>query len=256
MNIIGQKAAGYEQRERELSVFTSGGNEVIIGFISESTVQTRVRFSKDEEFDKSYAIEEMPLRNAAVTFEETADVYQISSPKISVKIYKEDMRIEYLKNGNIITSVKAMGRDRDGVYCVHPMGEREHFYGLGEDNRAYLGNMDRRGTKRELITGQQINVGHVTADIPVSFFMSTGETSPYGIFADSSYRMVFDMGSTSPDEYSRKADGGSLVYYLFEGDDLGGVLNEYTGLTGKRSMPPQWALGYIQCKCSYWCWEE
>lgn len=256
MKITGQKIIETGRIGNEFSFFTDNGAELIVSLLSEKTVRIAVRFDKNEKFDKSYAIEEIHYKNVDVSLDETADCYVIKSAGISVKICKSNSKIEYIKNGSIITSVKDIGRDDEQVYCVHSMAENEHFYGLGEDNDAYLGNMDRRGTARELVTGQRINIGHVTADVPVTFFMSTGENSPYGIFADSSYRMNFDMGKTSSDEYSWSADGGSFVYYLFAGDNFGEILNEYTDLTGKPSLPPLWALGYIQCKCSYWCWDE
>jgi len=256
MKITGQKIIGTKQSKYDYSFFTDNGAELIVSFISEKTLRISVRFDKSEEFDKSYAIEEIRYKNVTASFEESSDFYMISSDRISVKIYKSDLSIEYIRNGKIITSVKEIGKDCEQVYCIHGMTENEHFYGLGEDNDAYLGNMDRRGTTRDMVTGQRINIGHVTADIPVTFFMSTGENSPYGIFADSSYHMNFDMGKTNTDEYSWSADGGSFVYYLFDGDNFGDILNEYTNLTGKPSLPPLWALGYIQCKCSYWCWDE
>jgi len=256
MKITGHKIIGEEHQKNKYSFFTDNRAELIISCISEKTIRTAVRFDKEEAFDKSYAIGEIPQENANSLLRDNGDFYIIDVGRLSVKIDKENLKIEYWEDGRIITSVKEIRRDGRQVYCVHDLGENEHFYGLGEDNDAYLGNMDRRGTVRELVTGQRIHIGHVTADIPVSFFVSTGENTPYGIFADSSYRMNFDMGKASTDAYSWSADGGSLVYYFFDGDSFGDILNEYTNLTGKPSLPPLWALGYIQCRCSYWCWDE
>jgi len=256
MNILDQKIVKAESKNNEFSFFTEKGAVIIITFISERNVRTSVRFDKNEEFDKSYSIEEIHFQNVKTRLDENNDFYTAVSNGISVKIHKDGSGIEYIVNGKVITSVREIGKKENSVYCIHSMTEKEHFYGLGEDNDAYLGNMDRRGTTRDMITGQRINIGHVTADIPVTFFMSTGENSPYGIFVDSSYHMHFDMGKTYSDKYFWSADGGSFVYYLFGGDNFGDILNEYTNLTGKPSLPPLWALGYIQCKCSYWCWDE
>lgn len=256
MNILNQKIIRTENRGNEFSFFTQNGAEIIIAFISEKTVRTSVRFDRNEEFDKSYSIEEIHFENVKTQLDETNDFYAAGSDEISVKIYKDGSGIEYIRSGKIITSAKEIGKKGNAVYCIHRAADKEHFYGLGEDNDAYLGNMDRRGTSRDMVTGQRINIGHVTADIPVSFFMSTGANSPYGIFVDSSYHMDFDMGQNDPDEYSWSADGGSFVYYLFAGNNFSDILNEYTNLTGKPSLPPLWALGYIQCKCSYQNWDE
>ncbi|MCM1047430.1 MAG: DUF4968 domain-containing protein [Clostridiales bacterium] len=256
MKIIGHKIINVEQNEKDYSFFTNNGVELIISYLSAKTVRIAVRFDKNEEFDRSYAIEEIHYENVDTSFADSGEFYIIGSNCISVKIYKMDSKIEYIRNGKLITSVKEIGKDNEQFYCIHNMAPNEHFYGLGEDNDAYLGNMDRRGKKRELVTGQRINIGHVTADIPVSFFMSTGENTPYGIFVDSSYRINFDMGKNNSAEYSWSVDGGSFVYYLFAGNNFGEILNEYTNLTGKPSLPPLWALGYIQCRCSYCCWDE
>ncbi|MCM1261480.1 MAG: DUF5110 domain-containing protein [Butyrivibrio sp.] len=256
MKITGQKIINAKRNNSSYSFFTDNGAELIIDYVSEKTIRTAVRFNKNDDFDKSYAIEEIHYKDIDTTIEENNNFYMINSKCISVKIDKSNLKIEYIRDDGIITSVKEIGKDNEQVYCIHDMSENEHFYGLGEDNDAYLGSMDRRDTTRELVTGQRINIGHVTADIPVSFFMSTGENSPYGIFVDSSYRINFDMGKNNTSEYSWKNDGGSFVYYLFGGDDFKDILNEYTNLTGKPSLPPLWTFGYIQCKCSYWCWDE
>lgn len=76
------------------------------------------------------------------------------------------------------------------------------------------------------------------------------------MFVDNSWRMRFDMGKSDPASYSWRAEGGSFVQYVFAGDSLADILNEYTALTGRPSMPPLWALGYTQCRCSYWSWDE
>lgn len=248
-----QKAA---QHKDSCSFFTDNGAELIISGVSPKTLRVAVRFTPDESFDGSYAIEEDRCAYTNVQLTENDGFYTVSNGYLSVKVYKADCRIVYCGEDRQITAVKEIGMEDGHIYCVHSMTEQEHFYGLGEDNDAYLGSMDRRGAVRDLITGQKINIGHVTADIPVSFFMSTGGNMPYGIFADSSYRMRFDMGKTDPQAYSWSFDGGSFVYYLFSDDSFSGILNEYTNLTGKPSLPPLWALGYIQCKCSYWCWDE
>ena len=256
MNILEQKFIGALQQENEFSFFTKQGGRLIITFISPETIRISVQFDERESFDKSYAIEEIPYKKTDTRLEENEEHYTVASEGISVRIYKDTALIEYLKGGKIITAATELGRAEGMITCRHDMGEKEHFYGLGEDNDAYLGNMDRRGTTRDMVTGQRINIGHVTADIPVMFFMSSGENSPYGIFVDTSYMGSFDMGNTRADEYSWQLRGGSLVYYLFSGESFADILSGYTDLTGKPSMPPLWALGYIQCKCSYWSWDE
>ncbi|MDE6031002.1 MAG: DUF5110 domain-containing protein, partial [Oscillospiraceae bacterium] len=240
-----------------VTFWTDQSVRIVVTFISDKTARLYVDFSGNSKPDSSYAVEKLPAVLSDVDISETDDSFVVSSKELSVRLGRHNIHIDYLRNGTVLSSENKICRNDDGsLYCAHNMTASEHFYGLGEDNDAYLGSMDRRGTTRDMITGQRINIGHVTADIPVTFFMSTGESAPYGIFVDNSYRMLFDMGKSKDDEYFWSAEGGSFVQYFFCGDSFTDILGEYTDLTGKPSLPPLWTLGYIQCKCSYWCWDE
>ena len=49
------------------------------------------------------------------------------------------------------------------------------------------------------------------------------------------------------------ADGGEMNYYFIYGPEMTDVVSNYTDLTGRpQHMPPLWALGYHQCKWSYY----
>lgn len=247
----------FQKNGNAVAFQTDQSVRIVVTFISDKTAGLYVDFSGSSEPDRSYAIETLPTVLPEINVSETDDSFVVSSKELSVRLGKHHTRIDYLRNGAVLSSENEICRNDDGsLYCAHHMTAGEHFYGLGEDNDAYLGSMDRRGTTRDMVTGQRINIGHVTADIPVTFFMSTGESAPYGVFVDNSYRMLFDMGKSKDNEYFWHAEGGSFVQYFFCGDSFTDILSEYTDLTGKPSLPPLWTLGYIQCKCSYWCWDE
>ncbi len=48
------------------------------------------------------------------------------------------------------------------------------------------------------------------------------------------------------------ADGGELQYYYIHGPHMMDVVKSYHILTGTHPMPPLWALGYHQCRWSYY----
>ncbi len=226
--------------------------------ISEKTIKFWFDFDGNNECNKSYAITEIPDTGAVISVTENEDCYLLSTGKSGVRVYKEGIKPVFVDDKEeIVCECREIGRNDDGsVYMSHALSDDEHIYGLGEDNDVPGGNLDRRGSTREMITGQKINIGRVTADIPITFYMSTGRNKPYGIFTDNSYFMFYDIGKKKPDECCQRAVGGDLVFYFFSGDDFGSILNEYTNLTGKPPMPPIWTLGYIQCRCSYWNWTQ
>ncbi|HEY4988858.1 MAG TPA: TIM-barrel domain-containing protein, partial [Opitutaceae bacterium] len=130
----------------------------------------------------------------------------------------------------------------------------EHLLGLGQDNRNN-GRLDRRGVVRELWEGQQINSGNVTAEDPVPLLLSTGRDGhAYGVFLDNVHRLKFDLGHTQADQLRIDADGGEIDLYVIDGPTLADVIERYTSLTGRPSLPPIWALGYWQSKCTYYDW--
>ena len=257
MNLNETNILGYQQQGSEIVFTTSEDGRIHLTFVSQKTARLYVDFADEGAPEPSYAIEgDIPTLGDIQIAEDEVSI-TVSTGEMAVRLTKQNIRVDYLRGSKLLTSSIAIGREDSGaIFCRHIMGEHEHFYGLGEDNDGYLGSMDRRGITRDMVTGQRIHIGHVTADIPVTFFMSTGEGAPYGMFVDNSYRMRFDMGKTDASAYSWRAEGGSFVQYIFAGDSFADILDEYTALTGRPSMPPLWALGYTQCRCSYWCWDE
>lgn len=239
-------------------VGTDGACVVNITAVSEKTLEIWVDFDGKGERSKSYSIDKLPVNSASVTAVDKGEYYLFSAGKSAVRVYKNGIRIVFAgDDDNVICEGREVGRCDDGaVFMSHKLAGNEHIYGLGEDNDAYLGGLDRRGTTRDMITGQKINIGRVTADIPVTFYMSTGDGVPYGFFTDNSYPMFYDIGKEKADECYQRALGGDMVFYFFRGENFGDILNEYTNLTGKPPMPPLWTQGFIQCRCSYWSWTQ
>jgi len=212
--------------------------------------------------EPSYAVENEHWDYEDFTLNDTDDAITLSTAECSLVIRKRPMKVELYTSGNRFVMGEyekyGLGWSDDGaVFMYASMRKDEHFYGLGQDNDAYLGNLDRRGTTRDMITGQTISKGCVTADFPVTFFASTGNCgNGYGLYLDNTYHSEFNMGEESDDYYFFSAEGGELLFYLFYGPQFNKIINQYTNLTGKPSMPPLWALGFIQSKCTYRDWND
>ena len=116
----------------------------------------------------------------------------------------------------------------------------ERLYGLGQ---AEEGCFNLRGTMQYL---HQANL-----KIAIPFLLSDKE---YGIFLSTQSPAIFNdtqYGSylyTEADEY--------LDYYFMAGDCLDEVIGSFRQLTGKATMLPKWAFGYIQSQERYESEEE
>jgi len=118
--------------------------------------------------------------------------------------------------------------------------EGEHLYGLGQYEEGF-------GSLR----GQVVYVHQGNRQIAVPMLVST---LGYGILMDTYSPMIFsdtEYGSYLYSEVSEELD-----YYFMNGKSMNGVIKEYRYLTGKASMLPKWAFGYLQSQERYETQEE
>jgi alpha-glucosidase (family GH31 glycosyl hydrolase) len=117
------------------------------------------------------------------------------------------------------------------------MGE-QHFYGLGEGGPQF----DRLGAVRRF-WNFQVNRGQ-GADIAMPLLLSN---AGYGVFFDSSAAATLEPGDAADGAWLEyRSDAGPLDLYFIVGSDLRQVLGNVAALLGRATMPPRWALGYMQ----------
>ncbi len=214
-------------------------------------------FSPSGLFEKpaSYAVlDETP--HGEILAEEGDTCWEASVGGLSLRLEKQRPAFSVWQDGALLFSSAGEGFSwtEEGKLSMQlRLGQDEHILGLGEDNDAYHGALDRRGTVRDMVTGQTITSGCVTADIPVTFYMSS---AGYGLYVDNTHRACYDVGSTQADVLSMTFEGGEMLFYVMGGPSYQKILTAYTDITGKPSMPPLWTLGYIQSKCDYRTWDE
>ena len=126
----------------------------------------------------------------------------------------------------------------------------EHYFGLGDKP----GPLDHRDLNFALWNMDMFGWQESTDPIykSISFFLALRNDVAYGIFLDNTYRSSFDFGKEMRDAYSFGAEGGQLDYYFFYGPESKRVVSDFTGLTGRTPLPPLFALGYQQCRYSYY----
>lgn len=131
--------------------------------------------------------------------------------------------------------------------------DAESIFGLGESS----GTFNKRGLIREF---WNIDVGGHTravhANLPnmylsIPFALSIRHGRAAGLFWDNPARQRWDLGQTQFDQWTLQASAGEIDLYLFTGPTCAEIVERYTWLTGRMPMPPQWALGYQQCRYSY-----
>lgn len=126
----------------------------------------------------------------------------------------------------------------------------ENFFGLGDKS----GNMNLRGRKFQNWNTDAYSFGWDQDPLyrTIPFYIGVHQAVSYGIFFDNTFRSYFDFGNENHDKTSFWADGGELQYYYIHGPHMMDVLKRYQTLTGTHQLPPKWALGFHQCRWSYY----
>jgi alpha-glucosidase len=229
----------------------------------------RVRFTHKSEFgrDESYAVLPEMLRassgrTGAAPFQliSNGPRDRLQTSDLAVEIRRDPFRLRFLDaKSNVLdqdTDGMGMAYDPDGrVRVWKVLNDDDHFFGFGEKT----GPLDKRGLKlggadmamwNSDVYGYDNSVDPLYADIP--FFLTIRKGVAHGTFFDNTWRTSFDVGHQSLKYLQFGAEGGELNYYILAGPTPAEVLRRYRELTGPVPLPPLWALGYHQCRYSYY----
>ena len=148
--------------------------------------------------------------------------------------------VEFRNRGDVrlfSLDLASLCRGTDRRLGFEAAGE-QHFYGLGHGG----GGLDRLGTTRRL---WNCHVNHGPgADIAVPLLVSS---AGYGLFFDNPALAFLDPGPSGDTicfDYITPCP--ALDVCILFGDGMAGVLKLVAELLGAPSMPPRWALGYLQ----------
>ncbi|MEM9822900.1 MAG: glycoside hydrolase family 31 protein [Bacteroidota bacterium] len=209
--------------------------------------------------DFSYAIDpQFQRKPVEFTFAETASHVLLQTPLLSCFVNKADLKVR-IENAEGQT----LSEDEKGFYARSTilngfeeisMSKKavkgEYFLGLGDKS----GQLNLRGGQFVNWNTDSFAFGAQTDPLyrSIPFYYGIREKQCYGIFFDNSYRTHFDFDQKENGETRFWADGGALNYYFFAGPTNDQVAQAYTRLTGKPELPPIWALGFHQCRWSYY----
>lgn len=142
-----------------------------------------------------------------------------------------------------------ISRTRDGFLLSLPLGDGARAYGLGEKT----GGLDKAGrswvfwnTDEPWHTG---NKDPLYQSIPVVYLVGGNGVST--IFVDSTATIWFDIGEGEAGRLQIEVFDTETALYLRHDPALPAAVTAYTGLTGRTPLPPEWALGFQQCRYSY-----
>lgn len=223
----------------------------------------RFRYTTTGKFDNdfSYAITIHASRGYnKLEVEEEKDCFTITTSKLICKVEKASMLVRiYDALDGMLINEDEIGFHWEESYQyggnIVKMSKISHktesYYGLGDKPvQASL-----KGRRFENWVTDSYAYGKDTDPIykTIPFYTGINNNKAYGIFFDNTFRSHFDFAQERRNVTSFWADGGEMNYYFIYGPQMEDVVVSYTDLTGKpHQLPPLWALGFHQCKWSYY----
>jgi len=253
-----------------LGIKTVHADNTTINIQSENDIQlkiefltptmVRVRYAVGElQDDFSYAIDKRFTKlEQHIIIDEEPKVYRFIGKQISCRVSKKDLTIAfYDQNKKLINQDAKPVRFRSTIQKGFIEAEvkkksikTETFYGLGDKSCS----LELRGQKLHNWNTDAFAYGVKTDPLykTIPFYYGLKQGLGYGIFHDNSFRSHFDFDQQATGEVTYTAEGGEINYYFIQGPALTSVAEQYAKLTGVPELPPMWALGFHQCRWSYY----
>jgi len=258
-NIFPGKLTSFDHVVDTLTFHADNGVILQMQIFRDNLIRFKYGTGGELEKDFSYAVEATSNRGYnKLSVVEKEDFYEITTSKIVCHIAKADLKSRIFDLiGNIICEDE-LGFHYEESYQyggeVVKMSKKaqsgESYYGLGDkpaDNNLRAKRFEMWGT-------DQYAFGKTTDPLykNVPFYIGLQNKVAYGIFFDNTFRSFFDFAQERHHVTSFWAQGGNMDYYFIYGPEVTSVVSVYTELTGKPELPPLWALGFHQCKWSYY----
>ncbi|MFT5765723.1 MAG: alpha-glucosidase, partial [Saprospiraceae bacterium] len=219
------------------------------------------RYSLKKEFptDFSYAIDEQfTAQEATIDYHVFQDHFEISTASLVCSISKTSLLVSLKNKAGEIICEEDQGfyarstilKGLETISVSKKAQKDEYYFGLGDKSCS----LNLKGHKLENWVTDAFAFGPKTDPLykTIPFYYGLNNGLAYGIFFDNTYRTHFDFDSEETGQISYAAEGGEMNYYFIYGPDINDVATQYTSITGKPELPPIWALGFHQCRWSYY----
>jgi alpha-glucosidase len=251
------KVVDFRQEDTKF-YFSDGEATVEIRIISDEIIRVKMAPHKVFLDEFSYAVPKLDQRVDVFNFTEEETRYAVATNTVTCYINKEDFRISFADNAGTVTNedFQSMHYEENVqfggyyVYCTKTCYPEESFYGLGDKPTDF----NLRGKRLHNWNSDTYSFAKHQDPLyrSIPFYLSLNKGVAHGIFMDNTFKTHFDFAQEDKGKTSFWADGGELQYYYIHGPHMMDVVKRYHTLTGTHKLPPLWALGYHQCRWSYY----
>ncbi len=237
-------------------------NDVLLQLTVVRDSVLRFRYSTTGKFNTDFSYGITIHASRGYNFLEVAEDkthYSIKTSKLICKVAKQSLQVSLFDaiDGTLINEdeigfhwEESYEFGGDIVKMSKVSQKTESFYGLGDKPV----EVNLKGKRFENWVTDSYAFGKDTDPIykAIPFYTAIHSQKAYGIFFDNTFKTFFDFSQERRNVTSFWAQGGEMNYYFIYGPKMEDVVKNYTDLTGRpQHLPPLWALGFHQCKWSY-----
>ena len=267
-NVMGPGQSG-----NSFTLQMSAGPGPVITFLSNSAFRVRFNPAPGANLtnDISYSVVNRNLGPVTLTVTESASSIEIDTTLIRVVINRSPYGISVYRGNQLIHAdtptynlVYIPGQEVIANFKAYPANAR--YVGFGEKAGSQLVKNNFTMTCFNWDNFKYIEGGVPTQGGPLNpsepLYCSVPlliETNPdpvngpaysYGLFLDNSAQSYFNLGASDYSnmfgKYYFGALYGDLDYYFLYGADVPSVIEQYTNLTGRPTLPPRYVFGFHQ----------
>lgn len=235
-----------------------------VEFTSPRTVRIRANTgAQGPSGEPSLMLVKEPLKDDSWKYKKISGGHEYTNVHGSVTVYENPWKVLIRDaNGKILTQTRGQADGRSSytptlpfsfvrrasdysrsVAAVFSISPDEKIFGCGES----FTRLDKNGQKVVLWTHDPNGVETQTMYKPIPFYMSS---RGYGMFMHTTSPVTCDFGATYGESNAMQIGDENLDLFVFLGQPKD-ILDEYTNLTGKASMPPLWSFGLWMSRITY-----
>jgi len=252
--------SGYEAiSDSQMLLRSENGIHLRIEAIDAHTIRFRYAPEGAFERDFSYVLDpDAAYESPAFTVSEEDGYLSLRTAALICLVEKEGLKTKLYEaeSGELLSEDRAafcarrsIRHGTEWVAVEKACQSGEAYFGLGDKSCS----LNLRGHKLENWNtdafAYEADTDPLYRSIP--FFYGLREGKAYGIFLHNTFRTHFDFGHEKAEVLKFWADGGEMDYFFLYGPKLLQVAQRYAWLTGRPELPPLWALGFHQCRWSY-----
>ncbi|MEO1056615.1 MAG: TIM-barrel domain-containing protein [Actinomycetota bacterium] len=204
----------------------------------------------------------LPAPTAPIDVEESSETISLTTARAVMRVRRSDCTLTvrthdgidrcriggternlFFEWDSLSTGVSTTIEGRPVATETYALRPGEAVFGLGEQ----FGRLEKSGQTIDLDMTDAMGTTSPRAYKNIPFFWTS---HGYGVFWHTTARATVWVGSRSATDIQVAIDADHIDYYLFVGDPKT-ILDRYTTLTGKSSVPPRWSFGWWQSKISY-----